>query len=313
MPEISVIMSVYNGERYLAEAINSILDQSNKDFEFIIIDDGSEDDSSRIVKTYNDSRIVFAQQSNKGLAAALNMGLKIARGKYVARMDADDISLPMRLDTQYRFLEEHRECVCVGSNAMLTDLNGTYLCTSNMPVEWEDILGMLPQTPFYHSSTFFRKEAAVSVGGYFAPVKQYGEDVIFFNKLARLGELRNIGRPLIEYRLVPSASTSRSSKNSQRILEVATNILNNGSITEKELATLKRATKKKSSRWEESYYYLHLGKLFLEKTSDRRSAFRNLCMSIRKQPLNSYAWFNAALLLCSRRLITKWKKIRTAR
>ena len=108
---ISVVMSVYNGEIYLYEAIESILNQTFTNFEFIIIDDGSTDNSAEIIKSYDDNRIVLIQQGNKGLAAALNEGIKIAKGKFIARMDADDISLPTRLETQIQFMEAHLEYV----------------------------------------------------------------------------------------------------------------------------------------------------------------------------------------------------------
>jgi glycosyltransferase involved in cell wall biosynthesis len=108
-PQISVIMAVYNGEKYLAEAIESILNQTFKEFEFIIIDDGSKDNSLNIIKRYakKDSRIIIIKnEKNMKLAWSLNKGLKIARGKYIARMDSDDISLTDRLEKQYYFLEK---------------------------------------------------------------------------------------------------------------------------------------------------------------------------------------------------------------
>lgn len=114
-PQISVIMSVYNGEKYLREAIDSILNQTFTHFEFIIVNDGSTDKSLNIIKSYNGSRIILVQQENKGLAAALNEGIKIAKGKYIAMMDADDISLPTRLEKQIQFMEAHPEYVAIGS------------------------------------------------------------------------------------------------------------------------------------------------------------------------------------------------------
>ena len=95
-PTISVVMSVFNGEKHLRQAIDSILDQTCSDFEFIIIDDGSTDHSAGIIKSYQDQRIILLQQANKGLSNALNKGISVAKGKYFARMDADDISLPGR-------------------------------------------------------------------------------------------------------------------------------------------------------------------------------------------------------------------------
>jgi len=114
-------MSVFNGERYLREAIDSILQQTFVDFEFIIIDDGSTDSSASIMSSYADRRIRVIRQKNRGLSAALNVGLKAAEGRYIARMDADDVSLPHRFGRQYLFLETHPQCVAVGSNAIIID------------------------------------------------------------------------------------------------------------------------------------------------------------------------------------------------
>ena len=105
-PKVTVLMPVYNCEKYLRESIESILNQTFKDFEFLIINDGSSDKSAEIVESYNDNRINFVQnEKNIGLAASLNRGLDIAKGEYIARMDADDISLPERLEKQVRFME----------------------------------------------------------------------------------------------------------------------------------------------------------------------------------------------------------------
>jgi glycosyltransferase involved in cell wall biosynthesis len=104
---ISVAMSVHNGEQYLREAIDSILNQTFVDFEFIIIDDGSKDSSAEIICGYEDEHIRLIQQENAGLSAALNKGIELARGKYIACMDADDISLPSCLEVKHTFLDGH--------------------------------------------------------------------------------------------------------------------------------------------------------------------------------------------------------------
>ncbi|MBI5094602.1 MAG: glycosyltransferase family 2 protein [Candidatus Hydrogenedentes bacterium] len=110
-PAVSVVMSVYNGERYLAEAIESILGQTYRDFEFIIIDDGSTDESLKIVEGYasRDNRIRLVSRPNRGLAAALNDGIEIARAPIIARMDADDVSLPKRFEKQMLYMAQHPE------------------------------------------------------------------------------------------------------------------------------------------------------------------------------------------------------------
>lgn len=116
MPKISVIMPVYNSEKYLSEAIDSILNQTYEDFEFIIIDDGSTDSSQEIVRSYTDPRIRFyINEHNMGVAATLNRGLDLATGEYIARMDSDDISLPERFEKQAKFLNQKSNIGILGS------------------------------------------------------------------------------------------------------------------------------------------------------------------------------------------------------
>lgn len=124
-PKVTVLMPVYNGEKYLREAIESILDQTFTDFEFLIINDGSTDGSVGIVESYKDRRIrLVHNEKNLGLIASLNRGMELARGEYIARMDCDDISLPLRLEKQVVFMDAHPEIGVCGSWAKVIDENG---------------------------------------------------------------------------------------------------------------------------------------------------------------------------------------------
>ena len=115
-PLVTVLMAVYNGEKYLREAIESILDQTYTNFEFLIINDGSSDRTEEIILSYNDKRIRYIKnEQNLKLIASLNKGLDLAKGEFIARMDADDISLPERLEKQINFLEKHPEIGLLGS------------------------------------------------------------------------------------------------------------------------------------------------------------------------------------------------------
>ncbi|SVC41049.1 uncharacterized protein METZ01_LOCUS293903, partial [marine metagenome] len=110
LPLITVLMPVYNGAKYLNEAIDSILNQTFQNFEFIIIDDGSTDDSVKIIKSYDDNRIRLVEnRNNLGQSETLNKGLSLTRGKYIARMDQDDISMPERLKKQFEFMENNSD------------------------------------------------------------------------------------------------------------------------------------------------------------------------------------------------------------
>ncbi|MGO9953181.1 MAG: glycosyltransferase family 2 protein, partial [Dissulfurispiraceae bacterium] len=126
MPEISVLMSCYNASKYLAEAIESILNQTFDNFEFIAIDDGSRDNTSDILKDYAraDSRIILLEKENTGLTNSLNIGLKTARGKWIARMDADDVSLPNRFEDQLEFVQVHAGVILLGTSCIVIDQSG---------------------------------------------------------------------------------------------------------------------------------------------------------------------------------------------
>ena len=191
--------------------------KGNPNFELIIVNDGSTDKSLEIIESYRDERIVLINQENTGLAKALNSGINQAKSDYIARMDADDISMPDRLQLQYDFLEKHPECVAVGSNAEIIDKDGNYVYTSNQALSWEEIKNNLPSMPFFHSSTMYRKAAFEKVGGY--PEIYRIEDIVYFNKLAKIGELCNLPDVLIKYRLCPTAVTAKSSKKDYKIIE----------------------------------------------------------------------------------------------
>ena len=116
MPKISVVMPAYNAEKYIGEAIESILNQTFKDFEFIIINDGSVDHTKEIIREYNDPRIVLLENDkNRGIVLSLNKGLDAATGKYIARMDADDIALKNRFERQVEYLDEHKDIGVLGT------------------------------------------------------------------------------------------------------------------------------------------------------------------------------------------------------
>ncbi|MBU2649616.1 MAG: glycosyltransferase family 2 protein, partial [Bacteroidetes bacterium] len=122
IPLVSVIMPVYNGEKYLRPAIESILGQTFRDYEFILINDGSKDKTQEIIESYSDPRIVAVKQENMGVARSLNKGLAMARGKYLRRHDADDVSLPGHLQSQVDFMESHPEFSLVSDQiAYMTD------------------------------------------------------------------------------------------------------------------------------------------------------------------------------------------------
>jgi len=202
MPEITVLMSVYNGERWIIDSINSVLSQSEDDFEFIIINDGSTDDTAWILDSYNDERLVIINQNNVGLTKSLNTGLSIAKGNFIARIDADDICMPDRLYEQKKFLVDNPDVVLVGSNAILIDEKNNEVGHSVYPVSSVTLIERLRsfQPVFPHSSIFFRKEIINREGGY-NPYFERSQD---FELLLRLSEkylIAGLDEFLIKFRL----------------------------------------------------------------------------------------------------------------
>lgn len=309
--EVSVVMSVFNGESFLREAIDSILSQSFSAFEFIIINDGSTDKSIEIINSYNDGRIKLIDQTNSGLSRSLNRGIEISKSNYIARMDADDISLPTRLEKQYQFLQNNNECVVVGTNAMMMDLSGDYLYTTTLPLKWVDINAKLPTSSLFHSSTMFRKNAFIKAGGYMEEIGHHFEDKILWNKICEFGQLRNISEPLIKYRIVPTAISNRSRRVGKLMNEVFSNIMASNCISEGDLDKLKTAgSNKKSEKY--ATYFLRIGKIYLEKNFNRKKAFINLIKSFCLSPLSIITVSNLILCFLPKAMIMKWKRSRGA-
>lgn len=203
-PVVSVVMSVYNGERYVAQAIRSILKQTFSNFEFIIINDGSTDRTDPILKKFakKDDRILVLDQDNQGLARALNRGILIAKGRYIARMDADDISLPKRLEKQVQFLDKNLAIAAVGSSAIVIDEFGFRLARWDMHVDHEDIDrhnmkgfngGMI------HPSVMMRKDVLLKIGCYNASLR-VAQDYDLWLRLAEVSKLSNLQEYCIKYR-----------------------------------------------------------------------------------------------------------------
>lgn len=303
-------MSVFNCESYLEKSISSILDQTFKNFEFIIIDDGSTDGSLKVIKSFSDKRIRFMTQENAGLSASLNRGIRQAKSSLIARMDADDISHPDRLRKQVNFMEANPQCVCLGTNAIVIDMNGLELFTSELPISWQEIKKLLPTSPFFHSSTMIRKEVLLKCGGYNEEIKHHFEDIILWNQMAEIGELWNIKEPLLSYRLLPSSITNRSVSDSKKMTSIAIKIVQGISLADKDKVFLQRINLKKAKNVKKSNYFLAIGKIYLEKKVIKRCAFSNLLRSIIWNPLNYKAWFNLLLSLQPTFLIHKWKKYR---
>jgi cellulose synthase/poly-beta-1,6-N-acetylglucosamine synthase-like glycosyltransferase len=195
-------MSVFNGGSFLSQAVESILDQSFEDFEFIIVDDGSNDASASTLDVFQsrDPRIHVVHQQNTGLVHALNRGCALARGKYIARMDADDVALPDRLASQVSFLESHPGVVLVGGAVDFINARGKVLLTARNPIADKAIKrALLDSSVFWHPTVLFSRKAFVSLGGY-RDVPD-AEDYDLWLRMSEVGELANLTQVLLRYRV----------------------------------------------------------------------------------------------------------------
>lgn len=205
-PKVSVLLPVYEGERYLREAVDSILNQTFTDFELIIIDDASPDRSGEIISSYDDPRIRFIQNgTNLGLTATLNKGLELACGKYIARMDQDDISYPERLSKQVAFMESRPELAASGTWAREIDEEGNIIGDRRITVGEQMTYGFWWPCPIIHPSAIIRRSL---LGGLrYNPDVGHAADYDLWLSLKKRYALDNLPEYLILYR-VHSGSTS---------------------------------------------------------------------------------------------------------
>lgn len=211
-PKLSVVMSVHNGEKFLKEAIVSILNQTFTDFEFIIIDDGSIDNSKKIIEDFDDKRIKLISRKNKGLTVSLNEGLNLARGEYIARMDTDDISHPRRFETQINFLDKNPKICLCGTWAKMIDKNGNEIGEYKTPVNSKEIRrGIFWHNPFIHSSIMIRRKTLNKVGGYNEKYKT-AQDYELWSRLVPKYQTANLPEFLLKYRFLQTNITTTRKK-----------------------------------------------------------------------------------------------------
>lgn len=199
--KLSVIMSVYNGAEYLDKSVNGILNQTFSNYEFIIIDDGSTDDTWHALSKFRDPRIcLLRNRKNLGLTRSLNKGLNRAQGEYIARQDVDDISLPERLDKQVKRLDENSSVVLVGSSIRYIDNLGNKIRESFRSENadfnrWQLYFGNYVT----HSTAMFRRAVALKSGGYDKNFR-YAQDYELWSRLNRSGDVVQIRDVLLEWR-----------------------------------------------------------------------------------------------------------------
>jgi len=279
-PKISVVMAAYNAEKYIEAAKESVLTQTFSDWEFIIINDGSKDNTIETIQKFKDERIKIINQINMGAANARNNGIKLSKSNLIAILDSDDIFYPEKLQIQYDYMNENSNCIAVGSNADIIDHNGHFIYTTNNPLISEELKKRLPyKSPFIHSTVMFRKKHFLKAGMY--PNIRIAQDLFLFNNMAFFGEFANIKRPLIKYRILPSGSTRRNKKTIKSLRDS----VNYYHVTRKlENYHIKRIERCYSSLSKnEKYYQYHLliAKKYLWNNYQPQLSRKNLSMALR--------------------------------
>jgi len=224
-PRVSILMPVYNVAPYLREAMDSILTQTFQDFELIVLDDYSPDNSSEILDTYTDERIVrYRGEKNMGLSNVLNVGLQMARGEFIARMDSDDLSTPERLATQVAYLDAHPEIdLCSCGMELFGAKQETWVREANV----EDVkITALFHSPILHASSMWRRASFERVGLRFLQEMVPAEDYDMWTRAMAAGlRLVNIPQVMYQYRIHPSQATTQTDKTAKKDREVKANYL----------------------------------------------------------------------------------------
>ncbi|EAU54513.1 glycosyltransferase family 2 protein [Mariprofundus ferrooxydans] len=297
-PEISVVMGVYNGEKELAESVESILTQRDADFEFIIVNDGSTDRSAEMLDEFaaRDNRVRVIHQQNTGLTRALVRGCGEARGEFIARQDSDDISLPERLSLQAALLRDNADIAFVSSWADWIGPKGELLFVQKVEDDAETATKNLlsdKQGPAAHGSVMFRKKSYDACGGYRPPF-YFAQDVDLWLRLGYVGQLSYVQQSLYQYRVsFSSISGTRGGLQSEydRLAHACHQVRLAGE-DEAELlaeATALRSTKRPASASTETgnpAYFI--GRCLLARGDKRASGY--LWMAIRNNPWHGRAW-----------------------
>ena len=227
IPEISVLTSCFNANEFIEESIESILSQSFGNFEFILIDDGSTDDTLDIIRRYaaRDKRIRVVTKENSGLQKSLNLGLSLAKGDWIARFDADDVALPDRLERQWQFIKRHRDIILLGGGCLEIDKSGRHIKQHIYPMNHRGLMKRLECLgPFFpHSTAFFSRSRVQDLGGY-NPRFRRSQDWDLWLRMARVGLIGCLREPLIKLRKHEKSVTAMNSGRLTEIMGMAATV-----------------------------------------------------------------------------------------
>ena len=202
-PLITVLVPVYNGDKYLQESLDSIARQTFRDFEVLLLDDGSTDKSPKIMRDFaeNHDRVTIVRKSNTGLTDTLNTGLGHARGEWIVRLDQDDVSEPIRFEMQIGKIMQNKSLVLLGSNFQILDQYSRKTRKINLPTKHNELVRRLERLKgfFPHSSAIYHKDTALSIGGYDQSAK-FNEDWDLWLRLSEVGQIGSVAKCLVTIR-----------------------------------------------------------------------------------------------------------------
>lgn len=293
VPALSVLMPCYNAGPYVEEAIQSVLDQGFSDFEFLIIHDGSTDDSLERIQRFKDPRIRVIDQENRGLIESLNRGLALCRAPWVARMDADDVCLPHRFETQMAFLKANPDYIMVGSQAQVTDKEGRYLMDL-IPQghRYEEILARATERcPFIHPCVIFHRKTVMDLGGYPKDALTF-EDHMLWMRLIQVGPVCNLPEPLLKVRFNPESVTVDEKWRGAEFMAIRRRSLLNREVSPEDALRIRELIARQNfAEFKKAAYYAMIGKKYLWNQPDGRKAREHLALSIRHYPRNLINYF----------------------
>jgi glycosyltransferase involved in cell wall biosynthesis len=296
-PLITVLMPAYNAEKYIGEAITSVLDQTFTDFELLIINDGSTDATVKIIEHFTDPRIRLINQNNQGIAAALNIGLLNAKAGIIARFDADDICMPERLMIQYNFLNTHPDYVLTGTDTMYIDKDGVFVFTLTYPAYADEEIRALPSEicAFSHVTVLYRKDAVIKAGMYDTNAHTF-EDHLLWHKIMKQGKVCNIPEALVKVRFNPESLTIDDRWRGRRFKKIKYEAIRKAAVTSEEGDALKEIIcRQNNSDIKNGAYYSLLAKKYLFNNYNRVKARSNIKNLIKIYPLKAQGYILFAL------------------
>ena len=251
---ISVLMPVYNTkEEYLRASIESILNQTFKNFEFIIVNDGSTNNVEEVILSYKDDRIKYFKQENQGIVRALNNAWSKASGKYIARMDSDDIAYPERFAKQIKFLEENPEYSLIGSWAKIIPSKNIIKLPQDIK-----IMDLLADCMFVHPSIMFNKADFEKFNIRYESGFDYVEDYCFYARAIKCLKMTNLQEVLLDYRVYPENSSSKNRnvriKSSFKVQDIILENLSNDKNLQEKILNLAYLKKRKKNKFTESIF-----------------------------------------------------------